>query len=70
MEQNQDRISWFEFSSNLNIFELDVAFLKARMDVLREEIMMKVFHPCRVERYFYEHGYSIAEDEYVESIGF
>ena len=69
LAQNIDCVYWRNISYNKNIFELDLAFLKARMDVLREEMMMVVFHPKRVERYFYEHGYSILEDETVEDIG-
>jgi hypothetical protein len=36
---------------NKNIFELDYEFLKRRMDIIREELMMKAWHPSRVMKW-------------------
>jgi hypothetical protein len=36
---------------NPNIFELNYDFLKRRMDILREELMMKAWHPSRIEKW-------------------
>jgi hypothetical protein len=38
-------------SLNTNIFELDYGFLKRRMDIIREELMMKAWHPSRVMKW-------------------
>jgi len=43
---------------------IDNSFLKSKMDIIREELMMKVCHPLRFERYL-NMGYDIAADEYL-----
>jgi hypothetical protein len=35
------------------------------MDIIREELMMEIFHPIRFERYM-NMGYDIACDEYIK----
>jgi hypothetical protein len=45
---------------NKNIFELDYGFLKRRMDIIREELMMKAWHPSRVMKWV-EDGYDMEE---------
>jgi len=45
---------------NPNIFELDYVFLKERMDILREELMMKAWHPSRVMKWV-EDGYDMED---------
>jgi len=47
---NIDKIDWIEISANPAIFELDYNFLKKRMDIIREELMIKVMHPNRISR--------------------
>jgi hypothetical protein len=37
------------------------------MDIIREELMMKVYHPLRFERYI-NMGYDIADDQYINII--
>ena len=64
LKDNLDKISWDNLSENENIFELDLKFLKNRMDIIREELMMKVYHPVRFERYM-NMSYDIADDNYV-----
>ena len=34
------------------------------MDIIREELMMKIYHPIRFERYI-NMGYDIADDIYI-----
>jgi hypothetical protein len=51
-------------SQNENIFELDLLYFKKNMDLIREELMMKVFHPLRLEKYL-NIGYNICSDEYM-----
>ncbi len=63
-KKNQDKINLDYFSSNINIFEIDLKFLKQRMDVIREELMIKLYHPQRFKKYL-TMGYDIADDTYI-----
>ena len=54
LEQNVNKIKWNLLLFNPNIFELNYEFLKKRMDVLREELMMKAWHPNRVNKWLEE----------------
>ncbi len=38
---------WFYFSSNPSIFELDYDFFDRRMNIIRQELMEKTWHPDR-----------------------
>ena len=58
LEQNQDKIDWKSMFINLNIFCCDYDYYKKRMDIYREELMKKVFHPQRLSRYL-ELGYDL-----------
>jgi hypothetical protein len=49
---------------NENIFELDLKSIKNRMDIIREELIMKICHPLKFERYL-DMGYDIADDNYI-----
>ena len=64
LEQNLDKIHWFYLSGNPSIITYDYIGLKERMDILREQLMMAVFHPKRLECYL-DMGYDIGEDEYI-----
>ena len=55
LEQNQDKIDWQALCRNPNIF-FDYDYYKKRMDIHREELMMRVFHPRRLA-YYLELGY-------------
>jgi hypothetical protein len=63
LEKNLDKVDWNYLSENKNIFELDLQFLKSRMDLIREELMMTIYHPSRFEIYM-NMGYDIGADEY------
>jgi uncharacterized protein YicC (UPF0701 family) len=64
LEKNLDKVNWNSLSENRNIFELDLIFLKQRMDIIREELMIKVYHPLRFKKYL-DIGYDIADDQYI-----
>jgi hypothetical protein len=53
LEKNQERIHWQWISSNPSIFKKRVnhMYLYQRMNIIREELMMKCMHPSRLERY-------------------
>jgi hypothetical protein len=59
LEKNQDKINWKLFSRNPSIFQniLNYEFLKERMDVIREELLMKCMHPARLHRWLDMEGY-------------
>jgi hypothetical protein len=67
LEQNLNRVNWFGISKNKNIFELDLKFLRQRMNIIREEMMIKIYYPLRFERYI-NMGYDIADDQYINII--
>ena len=51
-EQNQDKIfHWHNLSRNPSIFELDYDFLRMRMNIIRDELMTKAWHPSRYEKW-------------------
>ena len=58
LEKNQDKIDWKKLSNNPNIFCCDYDYYKKRMDIHREELMKKVFHPRRLA-YYLELGYEL-----------
>ena len=53
LEKNQGKISWYFLSENPGIFPLKINYrnLKDRMDIIREELIMKCMHPSRLERW-------------------
>ena len=58
LEQNQDKINWRDLSENPNICCCDYDYYKKRMDIHREGLMKKVFHPRRLA-YYLELGYDM-----------
>ncbi len=50
-KENIDKINWLHIGRNPDIFELDYDFLKRRMNLIREELMEKTWHPDRVEEW-------------------
>ena len=44
LEKNMDKINWFEFPLNYD-------WLKKRMDIIREELMCRVWHPSRIAKW-------------------
>jgi hypothetical protein len=53
LERNQDKIYWFWLPLNPSIFKKSVNYngLVERMNIIREELMMKCMHPSRLERW-------------------
>ncbi len=48
LKNNQEQINWKNFSKNPSIFELDFDFFYRRMDIIRQELIEKTWHPNRV----------------------
>ena len=51
LEKNQHNIYWKVLCKNPNICCCDYDYYKKRMDIHREELMKKVFHPRRLAYY-------------------
>ena len=47
LKNNQKNIHWNMFSKNPSIFELDYDFFHQRMNLIRDELMQKTWHPDR-----------------------
>ena len=58
-------INWFNLSSNPSIFEIDYDALKKRIEPFTEELMMKCFHPEKLNYYLTNYSYDIGSDEYI-----
>ncbi len=46
-----DNIGWRQLSRNPEIFEIDYNFLYGRMDIIRDELMEKAWHPSRFQKW-------------------
>jgi hypothetical protein len=52
LERNQDKIDWYCISQNSAIFEYNyLKMAEERMQLLREELMMKALHPSRIAKH-------------------
>jgi hypothetical protein len=53
LAKNQGNIGGFKFSSNPSIFKkvVNYEYLYQRMNIVREEMMMRCMHPSRLERF-------------------
>jgi hypothetical protein len=53
LKDNQEKIDWWSISRNPSIFEkkINYTFLKHRMDIIREELIMKTMHPRRLDKW-------------------
>ena len=58
LEKNMDKICWHILSGNPSIFELDYNKIRTRMDIIKEEMMQRVFHPRNIDK-FADWGFSI-----------
>jgi len=45
IKKYSNKINYISLSKNSEIFELNLEYLKERMDIIREELCIKVFHP-------------------------
>ena len=52
-ENNEEKNFWTRLSRNPSIFKktLNYGIIKERLDIFREELMMKCMHPNRLERW-------------------
>jgi hypothetical protein len=61
IEQNfNEEVDCLFLLQNPSIFEIDYNYIKERMDIIREELMMKVLDPKRLQ-YYLNLGYSIED---------
>ena len=60
LEKNQNKVDFWALSRNLNIYIYDYDYYKKRIDLYREELIKKVFHPNRLI-YYLEIGYDFAD---------
>ena len=60
LEKNQDKVNFHGLTRNKSIYTYDYEYYRKRMDLYREELMKKVFHPRRLT-YYLEIGYDFAE---------
>ena len=67
LENNPEKIDWRMLSRNPAIITYDYIGMKTKMDVIREQLMMYIFHPKRFARYL-DMGYDMGDDEYIEEI--
>ena len=53
LEKNVEILNWSVLSSNPSIFtkKINYAFLRKRISLIREELIMKSMHPSRLERF-------------------
>ena len=51
LEKNTDKIDWYALSWNTSIFNINYKFMKERMNIIKEELIMKSMHPSRLERF-------------------
>ena len=53
LEKNPKKINWWYIPRNPSIFErvINFRYLKERMDIIREELIIKCMHPHRLERW-------------------
>jgi hypothetical protein len=63
LEKNQDKVNWHWLSSNPSIFVLNYNLFRNRMNIIKEELIMKALHPNRFERYL-NMGYNMGDDDW------
>ena len=53
LEKNPDKIDWDMFSKNPSILKkiINYKYLYHRMNIIREELIMRCMHPSRLERW-------------------
>ena len=61
LEQNMDKIVWSYLSRNPSIFEYDWVAMRNRMDLFKEELVAKQFHPKNIDK-FVSWGFEEFED--------
>ena len=51
LEQNKDKIDWGWLSNNPSIFEYDYVAMRNRINVFKEELVAKQFHPKNMTKF-------------------
>jgi len=63
LRDNLEKIDWMCFSTNPSIFEIDYESIQKRMDIIREELMIKTWRPDRIERMKNMYMQTMSEEE-------
>jgi hypothetical protein len=60
LEKNPEKINWDNLSDNIGIFDkkLNKKYFFERMNIIREELIMKSMHPKRITKWILE-GYDM-----------
>ena len=66
LKKNQDKIDWYWFSENPCIFDLDYKKIEERINVFKEDLMKKIYHPDKLWYYIEKYNYDIGSDEYID----
>ena len=61
LEKNIDKIDWIVLSTNPSIFEYDYGAMRNRMNLFKEELVSKQFHPRNMGK-FVSWGFEEFED--------
>jgi hypothetical protein len=66
LQQNPDKIEYYDLLLNTSLFTYDYEKLKERISIYKEELIQKVLHPNRLLKYLILYKYNIACEEYEE----
>ena len=56
LQQTPDKIDWDYLSENPNIFVLNYEYLKARTSIIKEELIMRYWHPSNIAKWLEMYG--------------
>ena len=65
IKNNFSKIDKNQIWGNPLIFEINYSLLANRIKKYKEELMQKIFHPYRLEYFYYKYKYDIYTDEYI-----
>jgi hypothetical protein len=70
LEQNLDKVNWYNLAMNSNLLELftrlDCEAMRNNCKAFAEELAAYVFHPVRLERF--TEKYNISVFDYMDSV--
>jgi hypothetical protein len=61
LEKNVEKINWYTLTENPSIFEYDYEAMRQRLNVFKEELVAKQFHPKNMAK-FVSWGFEEFED--------
>jgi len=65
LNENKDKINWYWISDNPCIFEINYKKLEERINIFKEELIKKIYHPNKLWYYIEKYNYDIGDDEYI-----